>query len=163
MRHVGGRYIATILSVVLFSVLVIAFIAGYRDWVLLVTGVGTVLSTIYFLQGQRLEETKLFKELFAEFNRRYDNLNNKLMHILDMPKDEELNPEQESTLIDYFNLCSEEYLFYKLGYIREGAWSAWLAGMKIYYNDERIRTLWDADFKTGSYYGFSYRFLQDDA
>jgi ABC-type iron transport system FetAB permease component len=39
---------------------------------------GVALTTIYFVQKQKLEEIKLFKELFTEFNARYECLNENL-------------------------------------------------------------------------------------
>ena len=59
-----------------------------------------------------------FKELVTEFNRRYDKQNNSLLTVLDDDDDKPLQKEQKDAFIDYFNLCSEEYLFYQIGYIR---------------------------------------------
>jgi len=39
---------------------------------LIVTIVGAALGFCYFAQKQKLEELQLLKELFTEFNRRYD-------------------------------------------------------------------------------------------
>src|SRR5690554_7389731 len=47
------------------------------------TVAGSVLSVIYFIQKQRLEELKLFRELFKEFNARYDGMNENLASIID--------------------------------------------------------------------------------
>ena len=49
--------------------------SGVIDWKLVVTLVGLTVSLIFFVQKQKLEELKLFKELFTEFNRRYDEMN----------------------------------------------------------------------------------------
>src|SRR5271170_1686655 len=45
---------------------------------LLVAAIGGIAGFTYFLYRQHLDETKLFKELFAEFNARYDALNDDL-------------------------------------------------------------------------------------
>ncbi len=50
------------------------FAAGHRPE-LLASAIGGVAGFTYFLYRQHLDETKLFKELFAEFNHRYDALN----------------------------------------------------------------------------------------
>jgi hypothetical protein len=42
---------------------------------------GVALTTIYFVQKQKLEEMKLFKDLFTEFNTRYERQNGKLADI----------------------------------------------------------------------------------
>lgn len=47
------------------------------------TVVGALLSVIYFLQKQKLEELRLFRELFEEFNTRYDGMNERLARILE--------------------------------------------------------------------------------
>jgi hypothetical protein len=56
-------------------------------------------------------------------------------------------------LFDYFNLCGEEYLFYRRGYIYPEVWKSWVAGMKFYYNDPRIQNLWEEELSSESYYG----------
>ena len=53
----------------------------------------------------------------------------------------------------YFNLCAEEFLFYRLGYIDPAAWFAWQNGMRFYLANLRIRHLWEKDVKSNSYYG----------
>ncbi len=122
--------------------------------------VGGILSSIYFVQKQKLEETRLFKELFAEFNERYDKLNESLNQILRANPDQNLSSKEIDILYDYFNLCGEEYLFYKRGYILPEVWEAWLNGMGIFYGDKRIRKLWQEELETNSYYGFKLDYLE---
>lgn len=111
-----------------------------------------LISSVFFLQKHKLEELRLFTELFKEFNERYDNLNDKLnKRIL---KNGDLSTEDKIILFDYFNLCGEEYLYYKEGYILPNVWKAWNNGMKVFFKDERIKKLWDEECKTESYYGF---------
>ena len=117
--------------------------------------IGSVLATglafIYFVQQQRLAETSLFKELFTEFNSRYDKLNDKLVALRGQTK--ELTVEQKAVLLDYFNLCAEEYLFYKEGYIYPEVWTAWCRGMLWYLEEEPFRSFWALEERTKSYYG----------
>lgn len=47
-----------------------------------VTITGGFISFFYVVQKQKLEELQTFKELFNEFNRRYDKLNEKLNRIV---------------------------------------------------------------------------------
>ena len=79
------------------------------DFKLLATLLGTLLTLLYFLQKQRLEETKLFREIFAECNGRYDKMNEVLNTIVDGSDDQSPQPEERAILNDYFNLCGEEY------------------------------------------------------
>jgi hypothetical protein len=90
----------------------------------------------------------------VEFNKRYDDLNDKLNRILLAPTADRLAAEETEVLFDYFNLCAEEFLFYKAGYIDEEVWQSWRKGMGIFGENERIRQLWEKELKTESYYGF---------
>ena len=112
-----------------------------------------VLGFSYFVQQQKLAETALFKDLFTEFNRRYDALNEPLS-LIDGTS-EQLKSDQRQTIVDYFNLCSEEYLFFLEGYILRAAWRSWCAGMLCYFEREPFRSVWTEECKTNSYYGLS--------
>lgn len=114
--------------------------------------VGAILSWIYFLQKQKLEELKLFRDLFKEFNERYDVLNERLAKMAENPS-VEVSQEECDLLIDYFNLCSEEYLYYQKGYIDPSVWLAWHNGMKALVAVPRIQAVWRVEKKTDSYYG----------
>lgn len=121
---------------------------------LLLTGLGAIGGFAYFLYRQHLDETRLFKELFAEFNARYDKLNNDLNKILDGPEQGLPSTMERDTVFKYFNLCAEEYLFHKAGYIDKKVWNAWQKGMVIFFKNPRIAALWKSEEKTDSYYGF---------
>lgn len=162
------------------SLLVVGFLAAapicralsmdLKDqWQVVVACVGGVLSLSFFVQKQKLEELLLFKELFAQFNDRYDKMNEGLNHILNKnstptPAKAAEVPWSESdediadrnVLFNYFNLCGEEYLYYRLGYIFPEVWTAWHNGMMIFYENPRIQALWDQELQTGSYYGLQF-------
>lgn len=141
-------------------VLFVINVSGFENWAVIVPLAAVAVSLIYFLLSQRLEETRLFKDLFSEFNLRYDALNATLQNAKHHPPEERLPAEIHEALVDYFNLCAEEYIFYKLGYIRQEVWQAWLKGMRYYYEDGRIRELWDRELKQDSYYGFTNEHLR---
>ena len=135
----------------------VALALGVRDWKILVGILSAALSFIYFVQKQKLEELRLFKVLFAEFNARYDKMNKALNSIYSGSTNEPLTKEEVDQLYDYFNLCAEEYLYYRKGYIYPEVWEAWLAGMKYFYDNPRIQALWDREIASGSYYGFNFK------
>ena len=82
--------------------------------------------------------------------------NEGLNQIFKKPPEESLtNPEVE-ILFNYFNLCGEEYLYYKRGFIYPEVWQAWKNGMRLFRKNPRIKNLWDADLETGSYYGLGF-------
>lgn len=116
------------------------------------TVIGGVFSLIYFMQKQKLEELRLFRELFKEFNMRYDSMNERLADIV-TSQATDLSLAEQSTLIDYFNLCGEEYLYFCKGYIDPDVWRAWENGMKAVLLVPKVAALWQKEKKTGSYYG----------
>ncbi|NRB63981.1 MAG: hypothetical protein HRU40_13320 [Saprospiraceae bacterium] len=157
----------------LFTILYIVFIVcwvyfDFEDKLgILVTGI--YLSILYFFQKQNLEELKTFKELFVEFNSRYDNLNNKLNKI--SKKDEGIDDlykifpknKDRDTLDDYFNLCAEEYLFYKKGLIVKEVWTSWCKGMIYHLKNHIIWEYWEEVQKEESYYGLTTEIIINGA
>ena len=140
-------------------ILVLVYLISRRndtDWGISTAVLGTILSSIYFVQKQRLEELKVFTELFRDFNRRYDSMNERLNHLASAQAGA-LDSADQDCLYDYFNLCGEEYLYYRTGYIVPVAWEAWKKGMEAYRaSDSRVRKLWDEELMSGSYYGLSF-------
>ena len=96
----------------------------------------------------------MFTELFQHFNKRYDDLNERLNIIAGMSTSE-IAQQDRQVLMDYFNLCAEEYLYFNAGYIDAAVWRSWTRGMEIYAAIPAIRQLWEEELRTGSYYGFS--------
>jgi len=113
--------------------------------------IAAALAFCYFAQQQKLAEVPLFKELFTEFSHRFDNMNGPLREIANSSKPPDHSAQE--TIINYFNLCSEEYLFFKEGYIHREVWWTWCAGMLLYFEREPFRSAWEEEERTGSYYG----------
>ena len=67
--------------------------------------IGSVLATFlafcHFIQQQRLAEISLFKDLFVEFNARYDKINDDLSAVVS--SDNNLTEKQRADIINYFN------------------------------------------------------------
>ena len=111
-------------------------------------------SAVYFIQKQKLEELRLFKELFMSFNRRYDKMNESLNRIASGGQTKQLTRDEKDILNDYFNLCSEELLFYQRGYIYHEVWTAWHNGVRFFMQEDgRIKRHWDEERTNDSYYG----------
>lgn len=113
---------------------------------------GGGFSLIFFVQKQKLEELCLFREVFKDFNERYNVMNGHLAKVT-MAVDGELTEEERGHLIDYFNLCGEEYLYYKKGYIDPEVWKAWEKGMRAVLHHPRVQPVWARERETGTYYG----------
>ena len=143
-----------LLLTAIWILLSVCWIENASHWKLPVTLFGGLLSALYFVQKQKLEETRLFEELFRSFNDRYDQMNGDLNQLIDRTDKQVITKEDKNLLYDYFNLCAEEYLFYKRGYIPPTVWESWEEGMRYYMRDPRIRRVWEEDESTqgSSYY-----------
>jgi hypothetical protein len=139
----------------------VAVVALYRqgqiNWQIFWAFVAGITSFGYAVLKQKLDEVRLFKDLFAEFNKRYENLAAELERIRTGELSAVLSQADIGILYKYFNLCGEEYLYYTHGFIYPEVWRAWYAGMLIFYKSERIRKVWDEELKTHSYYGLQMR------
>lgn len=131
-----------------------AIIPAFHNVPILATLVTGAFGAFYFFLQQHLEQARFFKELVTEFDRRYDEKNDTLLSIKESKED--LTQKEKQAIIDYFNLCAEEYLFYEAGYVYECVWDSWYNGMKQYGQDERIAKLWKKEIQTNSYYGFEF-------
>ena len=142
----------------------------------------SALGFFYFLLKQKLDESKYFVEQFSRLNERYDRLNEFMNHVVAERHLtlENINGENDSyvagrdidglsvsrnvkdILNDYFNLCSEEYLLFKKGYIPITVWKAWSKGMGFYFNSSFVVAAYEEELKNSgidSYYGFHFKTL----
>ena len=126
---------------------------------LLLSLLGSIAAFFHFLYAQHNTNTERFVGLFKEFNARYDALNDDLNRIRELPADALKEPKDQQRLFDYFNLCAEEYLYFKAGYIDEDVWSSWLSGMGYFAANDAIRAIWGRELQQGSYYGFNLSLL----
>lgn len=115
-----------------------------------------VVGLIYTHKTKKISDDNIFIHLFQEFNKRYDVINNDLIKIVNKSSIDELTIEEKTVIIDYFNLCAEEfYWYYHKKRIDHIIWYAWAGGMKYYYHSKIIRDMWKKEI---SYYedGLSY-------
>ena len=141
-----------------------------KEWILFIVGilkdlapllisvVAIFLSNRYQKHTKKLANDKMMKELFTEFNQRYDAINNKLDEVSKLTIDQwsELSPkeqsEKEGVVIDFFNICAEEYHWHSEGRINGNIWASWSKGMNdIYNNSEVIQNLWEEECKNEGY------------
>ena len=118
---------------------------------------GGLVGAYYFLQKQQLEELRLFERLFADFNRRYTEMNERLQLLI--AGDDPLTAKDRALLEDYFNLCAEEYFYYTHGIIDPTVWRAWCRGILQYLQDGRIGDFWRHEESSDSYYGLTLKRL----
>jgi len=121
-----------------------------------------IIATFYFgVLKYKIENDRVFQELFTSFNDRYNSDFTKLINSLRGHPDKilEVHNEKsdESLIIEYFNLCAEEYLWYSKNRIPKSIWGAWKAGIKENLEIKQVREVYDKETKTErgrkSYYG----------
>lgn len=130
---------------------------------LLLSAIGGVAAFFHFLYSQHNNNTDRFIKLFRDFNARYDVLNDQLNVIASSQGGPLIEGERLQVLYDYFNLCAEEYLYYKGRYIDDEVWKAWLRGMRYFASHAEIRRIWQRELEQESYYGFTLELLDAEA
>ena len=121
---------------------------------ILATGISLSLG----VRQYKTENDKIFKELFQEFNSKYDiKFNNKLNQIdtlIKSNKEVKLDENDVILVIDYLNFCSEEYLWYTKGRIPDMVWTSWENGMIYFFNLPPINDIiLSQNSQKTSYYG----------
>jgi len=120
--------------------------------------IGGVIAIWYNRKKMDLDKRVFKRELFEKFNVRYDVLNDRLLSLRQLESkivvehracSENLTgdvwediftstpfkyPEEEGTVYDYINLCSEEYYWYKMGFVECDVWNCWHSGMIQWYS-----------------------------
>lgn len=126
-------------------------------------GVAVLISTNKYNKNQSdIASHQLQKELFAEYNKRYDVLNGYLEKITKHESMEYLMNDHpleysflRNKLNDYFNLCAEEYYWFKNGRIDEDLWKSWEVGMNAWYdNHPIIQEAWKEEYKSFGHQSF---------
>lgn len=131
-----------------------AMFPGIRSNELALGWIGSAWAFCSFWQQQDLEKTRFFFELFNRFNERYNVLNDDLDRIA--RQDGPLDASDRQIVVDYFNLCAEEFMFYRRGYIPADVWAAWSNGIRYYKGIPRFVTAWREECSTNSHYGFDF-------
>jgi len=132
--------------------------------VTLILGVTTLFVTFWFnTVNLKISRQKMEKDLFSEFNKRYDDLNDSLTKLEGIETIEELkatpskieNKTMYIVLIDYFNLCAEQYYWKKQKKFSTQIWSAWQNGMQFYFDTYPVvMKLWTDQTKNNNYKSF---------
>jgi len=120
--------------------------------------IATGISLSLGIRQYRTENDKIFKELFIEFNEKYDlKFNDILDEIVDKSeneKDYKLSSENKKLIVDYLNFCSEEYLWKTKDRIPKKVWDSWENGMVYYLNKSIInQVIVNEKGQKDSYYG----------
>lgn len=108
---------------------------------------GVIVTIIFAISNTRRENDKLSKELFTEFNKRYGELNEYLEEAIKADDIANLSSKTKDKVIDYFNLCAEEFYWRKKRRIDKLVWDSWSVGMNYWYNHKSgvIKELWEQE------------------
>jgi hypothetical protein len=133
---------------------------GGNEIVALATGVGAVTAFFGLLLAQRLKELEFFDRLFVRFTDKFSEVNQTIDAIVRAEdKSLALTQSERDDLFEYFNLCGEEYFYFRQGSVPDEVWVTWKVGMKAIFADARVIRLWDSDSGPSAYYGFDPRKL----
>lgn len=123
----------------------------------IIGGSGVWATSVYNKQKQKIENDNMFKSLFESFNKRYDNKLNDLLNELKLDNEKIIELQHNDLIIDYLNLCAEEYLWYKKGRITPDVWGAWKAGIIENLSIPQVKDIYLKETKTPnqrkSFYG----------
>ena len=136
-------------------------------WVTSIFGaVGIFITCYYSHNSKKIADEKMLKELFTEFNQRYNGLNKYLVEIEGKYNSIDLFNEAENfyiikqKVIDYFNLCAEEYFWHKhKERIDPVIWESWQIGMNYWIKVPTIKSLWKEEIKNNGYVSY---YLNDE-
>ncbi|MGG5578104.1 hypothetical protein ACPDHL_12290 [Myroides sp. C15-4] len=153
-RNPGRIFWAAIILLIVFLIFYIKILDQK-----IASAITVALLTIYIgMIKQNYDDDKLFLELFNHFNSRYDTKLNKLFNDLRLNDGKEINQKDILLIIDYFNLCSEEYLWYKNKRLPPEIWRAWEYGIIANINLRQVKKIFENENQNEnsrkSYYGF---------
>jgi hypothetical protein len=154
MKYTFKRYWIWIVLLIACIVILVLLVRSNRIEVNIFLVITATLLTIFIsIINFHQNGDKFFKELFTEFNNRYDILNDKLIAIA---TDKKLEGEEKQKVIDYINLCAEEYMWVRKGRIPVHIWNSWKNGIEGYLRNEAIKEVFDEEkaLWKSSYYGF---------
>lgn len=142
---------------VLFLIVAILYGTKVINETLLLGLLGSI-ATIYFgVLKLKIENDILFKDLFEKFNERYNDDLNDLINKLKSNPLKELTEDDRNIIIDYFNLCAEEFLWHKKKRIPNDVWKAWKAGILENLEVKQVKEVYNFETSTErgkvSYYG----------
>lgn len=144
---------------------------------LIAAALGGLIAAWFNLSKINLDRRVFKRELFEKFNRRYDDLNDKLLRLSHwefetkrqhqaengksledlweelFESDPCIKPDEVVVIADYINLCSEEYYWFKHGFVENDVWKCWYGGMMQWYADSFfVRRIVNREMKNNAPY-----------
>jgi hypothetical protein len=155
MKKYADIFLINIISIII-GVITYCFLGEKPEIPIAIIATGISIS--FGIRQYKIENDKMFKELFTFFNQKYDERFNNTLNLIDIESNKDINFQLSEEMIyflnDYLNLCAEEYLWYKKGRIDESVWKSWENGMKYYLNIPSIKGfVKEQNLQKDSYYG----------
>ncbi len=153
------RNYITIIALFLFVANCILFTLNLYEKEIFLGFIASIATLYLGIIKFKIETDQFSLELFKSFNDRYDDKLNDVFNRNRKKKEEEklnhFTNEDRCIIIDYFNLCAEEYYWFKKNRIPQDVWAAWLFGINKNLSNPEIRKLFDEEIKEFgiSYYG----------
>jgi len=122
---------------------------------------GLAITIYYSRHTLKLSRDKMTKELFTEFNLRYDKIKDQLTLIAKLT-DEQIEAlseaeflEYRKSIIEFFNICAEEYYWKTEKRINPKIWRSWHKGMNaIFEQSELIQKIWIEECQNGGFQSY---------
>lgn len=117
--------------------------------------IGTIIALSSWYISDRRNKDRFEKELFDSFNSRYSELNQHLLSSYTHEFLEDCSAAEANAIIDYANICSEEYYWFRRKRISKTIWISWHEGMKYHYKHHKVfGKYWDKEMNDNkaSYY-----------
>jgi hypothetical protein len=151
------RNIESLIVLIAFGGIVGFYYFGKIDDKMFLGLIGAVATLYFGVLKYKVENDNIFKELFKEFNSRYDEEFNDLINRIKEDEAQKLTIDERNLIRDYLNLCAEEYLWATKGRIPKEVWKAWKAGIKDNLKIKQVNEVFQSETKSNygrdSYYG----------
>jgi hypothetical protein len=119
---------------------------------------GAILAAIFQISTGYHAKVSHFLECFSRCNKSYAELNERLRQpspTIRACNGPAVHNGPSDAIIDYFNLCAEEYLMHKMGVIPHFVWDVWRKGIHGLALKKHIHDAWIEEKKANcDYYGF---------
>jgi len=150
------NWVSVVASSVFAALILSSTFCGFEEKPLF-AAIGSVAAIYFGKVKQNVEDDKMFKELFYDFNNKYDKNFNDLINKLRYDRNTPLGDAERYLIIDYFNLCAEEYLWYSRERIPKSVWLAWKAGIIENLTVEQVKEVYLTETRSevgrASFYG----------
>lgn len=128
--------------------------------------IATGISISFGIRQYKVENDKIFKELFSSFNRKYNEKFNEALNNIYRGSDNEkhiLSEKDKLVIADYLNFCAEEYLWFTKDRIPDCVWNSWKDGMLFFLKLEPIKEILKKEKEqSSSYYGFFKNIIEKE-